>query len=165
MTTLEAIERMQASAEAAKERLAGYGFSLSIETDYMNSVIKPVEDIKKARYITVSLVCGGEGVNPGEEYCISIGAETRLGRVNEGQLAKDIEGFAKIVEETIATLDSYEDKNEGLAFLVAKATEECEKLLAKLKEDEKRNKRVTTVSNIVFWVGVLILFIVALVRQ
>ena len=43
MTILEAIERMQATAEAAKERLACYGFKLSVEVDYMNSLLKPVE--------------------------------------------------------------------------------------------------------------------------
>ena len=165
MTILEAIERMQATAEAAKERLACYGFKLSVEVDYMNSLLKPVETPQKAKFITVSLVCTGEGVKPGEEYCMSIGTETRLGRVSENQLNRDIEGFKKMVDDTVTTLDSYEDKNEGLAFLVAKATEECEKLLTKLKEDEKRNKRVTIVSNVVFWVGVLILFVVALLRQ
>lgn len=165
MTILEAIERMQSAAGAAKERLAKFGFSTSVETDYMNNAFKTVTEQKKAKYITVSVVIGGGQVEAGDEYCISIGAEVRFSRVNENQLEQDIILFNKSVDDAIELIDSYEDKGEGLAALVAKANEECIELMQRLKEEEKRNKRVTTVSNIVFWIGILVLFVVALLRQ
>ena len=44
MTIQEAIEKMQATVEASKEKLADNGFTMSVETDYMNAMLANVED-------------------------------------------------------------------------------------------------------------------------
>ena len=164
MTVSEAIAKMQAVVEASKERLDGCGFTMSVETDYMNGMLKSVEDVNKARYVTVSLVVSAEGVKEGEEYCMSLGADIRGKRINENQLNEDISGYEKMVSEAVEVLDGYENKNEGLAYLTAKASEEYEKLVAKIEEEQKKSRKISMIGNIIFIVGIALLFIVAFLR-
>ncbi len=155
---------MQSTVEAAMARLEGNGFVMSVETDYMNAMLKSVEDTKKAKYVTVSVVIGSEGCKEGDEYCMSLGAMLSRKGVNEEQLDKDIESFGKMVDEAVETLAKYEDKNEGLAYLTAKASAEYEEMVAKMEEEQKRSRRLSMISNIIFIVGIALLFIVALLR-
>ena len=67
MTVTEAIGKMQEAVAAAKDRLEGNGFIMSVETDYMNAMLRSVPDVNKAKYVTVSLVVGKEGGKEGEE--------------------------------------------------------------------------------------------------
>ena len=164
MTINEAVNKMQSIVADAKERLEGNGFVMSIETDYMNAMLRSVPNIDKARYVTVSLVVGKEGGKEGEEYCMSLGAAIARKSVDEEQLAKDIESYEKMVNEAVETLAGYEDKNEGLDYLTKKASEEYEKLLAKIREEQKKSRRVSMIINAVFIVGMVLLFIVALLK-
>ena len=164
MTVNEAISKMQATVEAAKERLEGNGFVMSVETDYMNAMLRSVPDAAKAKYVTLSLVVGKEGGKEGDEYCMSLGAAIARKSVDEVQLDKDIENYEKMVSEAIETLEGYEDKNEGLDYLTKKASEEYEKLLAKINEDQKKSRRVTMIINAVFIALMFLLLIVAALK-
>ena len=77
MTVSEAIAKMQATVDASREKLEGNGFVMSVETDYMNGMLRTVDTPERARYVTVSLVVSAEGVAEGEEYCMSLGADIR----------------------------------------------------------------------------------------
>lgn len=164
MTIQEAIEKMQATVEASKEKLSDNGFTMSVETDYMNAMLANVEDPKKAKYVTVSLVIGSDDTKEGEEYCMSLGADIRTKSVNEEQLGKDIESYNKMVDDAVEVLAGYENKQEGLAHLTAKASEEYEKLLAKIEEEQKKSRRIAMIGNIAFIVGIALLFIVAFLK-
>ena len=145
-------------------KLDGNGFIMLVETDYMNQMFKSVEDESKAKCVTVSLVISSENVKEGDEYCMSLGAMITRKGVDEAQLYKDIEGYRKMVDEALEVLAGYEKKDEGLAYLTAKANEEYEQLMAKITEDQKKNRRLAMISNIVFVVGIVLLFLVAFLR-
>jgi hypothetical protein len=164
MTVTEAISKMQATVAASMEKLDGNGFVMSVETDYMNAMLRSVPDVSKAKYVTVSLVVGKEDGNEGEEYCMSLGAEIVRKSVNDEQLEKDIANYENMVNEAIETISGYEDKNEGLDLLTKRASEEYEKLMAKIKEDQKKTQRVTMIINTVFILGITLLFIVAILK-
>ena len=161
MTVIEAIEKMQAAVSSSRERLEGNGFTLSVETDYMNRMFKSVEDVQKAKYITVSLVVSDESTAEGEEYCMSLGAEIRGGKIDGERLDEDIQNYLKMVDDAAALLAGYENKTEGLAELTRRAGEEYEKLVARIEEDNKKSRRLSMISNIIFIVGIVLLFIVA----
>ena len=145
-------------------KLDGNGFIMLVETDYMNQMFNSVEDESKAKCVTVSLVISSENVKEGDEYCMSLGAMITRKGVDEAQLYKDIEGYRKMVDEALEVLSQYEKKDEGLAYLTAKANEEYEQLMAKITEDQKKNRRLAMISNIVFVVGIVLLFLVAFLR-
>ena len=164
MTIIEATERMLSVANAAKERLEGNGFIMSVQTEYMNSMLRTVPDVNKAKYVTVTLVVGAEGCKEGEEYCMSLGAAIFRKSVNDERLAKDIESYEKMVDEAVETLAGYENKNEGLAVLTKKASEEYEKLLAKIDEQQKKSRRVSNIINAVFILGFVLLLMITLLK-
>ena len=162
MTVNEAISNMQEVALASQERLSKYGFVTSVQTDYMNAFYKTIEGPEKARFVTVSLVVGKQGGVEGEEYCMSLGAEVVRKAINDERLAEDSANFVRMVDEAIETLEQYENKDEGLDVLLAKANEEYEKFLAKMEEERKKSRKLSMISNIVFIVGIAIIFIIAL---
>ena len=161
MTVSEAIAKMQSTVEASKEKFEACGFVMSVETDYMNGMFKSVEDIKKARYVTVSLVVSAEGIAEGEEYCMSLGAEIRGRQIDENRLDEDILNYHKMVDEAAELLEGYENKKDGLDALIKKASEEYAKLVARIEEDNKKRRRLSMISNVIFIVGIALLFIVA----
>ena len=161
MTVNEAVSKMQAIVESAKERLEGNGFVMSVETDYMNYMLRPVQDEKKARYVTVALIVGKEGGEKGEEYCMSLGAMITKKGIDDATLETNMAQYETMVNETVETLQGYEDKNEGLDFLTAKANEEYKKLIAKMEEDRKKSLRMSLITNVVFIVGIVLLFMFA----
>ena len=164
MTVNEAIEKMQAIVEASKQKLTDNGFTMSVETDYMNGMLVSVNDLKKAKYVTVSLVISAEGTPEGEEYCMSLGADIRSKNVNESQLDKDIKSYQKMVDDAVDILSGYENKNEGLASLTAKASEEYAQLLAKIEEEQKKSRRISLIINIVFIAGFALLLLLAFLK-
>lgn len=164
MTVSEAIAKMQATVEGSKAKLEGNGFVMSVETDYMNGSFKTVQDVKKAKFVTVSLVIGAAGTDEGEEYCMSLGADIRSKNVNEKQLEEDIAHYLKMVDDAAEVLEGYEDKLEGLNVLTKKASEEFEKLVAKIEEEQKKSRRISMIGNIVFIIGIALLFIIAFLR-
>lgn len=164
MTVSEAIAKMQATVEASREKLEGNGFVMSVETDYMNGMLRTVDTPERARYVTVSLVVSAEGVAEGEEYCMSLGADIRRKKVDETQLDKDIQNYLTMVDEAAEVIANYEDKTEGLAHLTKKASEEYEKLVAKIEEEQKKSRKVALIGNIIFIVGIALLFIVTFLR-
>ena len=165
MTLNETICRMQEVVSAAKEKLEGNGFTMSVETDYMDKMLRTVSGTKGARYVTVSLVVGAEGLEEGDEYCMSLGADISRKGINAEQLEKDIENYERMVDEAAEVLKGYENKTEGLAFLTKKAGEEYEKLLKKIEEEQRKNQRMSMIINSVFIVGIIILFMVAMLTR
>lgn len=164
MTLKDAVVKMQDAVNASMSRLEGNGFLMSVETDYMNRSLKSVEDMRKAKCVTVSLVINTKDGKKGEEYCMSLGAMVTSRGIDEKQLDSDIEGYNKMVDEAIDTLAYYENKGEGLAFLTKKANEEYERFMKEIEEGQKKNKRLATISNIVFFIGIALLFIYAMTR-
>ena len=88
---------------------------------------------------------------------------TRISRTT-ARLDKDIENYGNMVNEALETLAEYEDKNEGLDSLTKKASEEYEKLLAKINEDQKKSRKVTMIINAVFISLMVLLFILTLLK-
>lgn len=155
---------MQATVAEAKERLEGNGFTMSTETEYMNAMLKGVTDINRAKFVTIALVISAEGIAEGDEYCMSLGAQLSRGGTDEERLAKDIENFNKMVDEAIAVLEGYDDKTKGLCALTAKANEEYEKLLVKIKEEQDKSRRISRIINIVVIAGIALLFILTMFK-
>lgn len=164
MTLSDAVKKMQSAVTASMQRLEGNGFVMSVETDYMNNMFASVDDPAKAKCVTVSLVVASKNGKEGEEYCMSLGAMITRRGVDEAQLDKDIEGYDKMVDEAIDTLAYYDNKDEGLAYLTAKASEEYEKMMKEIEEGQRKNRRLAMISNIVFIVGIALLFIIAFLR-
>lgn len=165
MTLNETISRMQEVVTAAKDKLEGNGFKMSVETDYMDRSLRTVNDVKKAKYVTVSLVIGAEGLEEGDEYCMSLGADISKKGINSEQLEKDIVNYGTMVDEAVKTLEGFENKTEGLALLTKKAGEEYEKLLKKIEEEQQKSRRLSMIINTVFIVGLVILFMVAMLTR
>ena len=164
MLATDAISKMQATVTEAMSRLDGNGFVMSVEIDYMNQMLNSVEDTAKAKYVTVSLVVASKDCKKGDEYCMSLGAMIVHGKIDDAQLERDIEGFGKMVNEALEVLEKYENKDEGLAYLTAKANEEYEQLVKKMEDERAKNKRLAMIGNIVFIVGIALLFIVAFLK-
>ena len=162
MKLSEAIERMTEVAEAAMERLARFGLNMKVEVDYMNAFFKTVEKPEKAKYATVSLVMTTEGVKEGDEYCISLGVDIKRGNVDDAQLAEDSKKYEEMAMECERVLDSHETVLEGLTVLTERATAECEKLMAEIEEEQKKSRKIAMIGNIVFILGIAILFLVAI---
>ena len=164
MITAEAIIKMQNAVSEAMKKLDGNGFDLSVETEYLNRTLQGVEDISKAKYVTVSLVVASKDSKEGEEYCMSLGAMITRRGIDDSELEKNIDGFGKMVDEALAMLEKYDNKDEGLAYLTEKASEEYKKLVEKMEEEQKKNRKLSMISNIVFILGIALLFIVAVLR-
>ena len=164
MILTEAVNKMQSTVESAMTRLDGNGFVMSVETDYMNQTFQSVSDPKKAKCVTVSLVVNTKDGKEGEEYCMSLGAMITRRGIDEEQLDKDIEGYNKMVDEALDTLAYYDNKDEGLAYLTKKASEEYEKFMKEIEEGQKKGRRLAMITNIVFILGITLLFIIALLR-
>ena len=62
------------------------------------------------------------------------------------------------------TLAYYDNKDEGLAYLTKKASEEYEKFMKEIEEGQKKGRRLAMITNIVFILGITLLFIIALLR-
>ena len=165
MTLTEAIKKMQDVVEAAKADLEGNGFTMSVETDFMDASLRTLPDSKRAKYVTVSLVIGAEGIEAGDEYCMSLGADISKKGMSEEQLDKDIENYKTMVAEAKKTLAGYDNKTEGLAYLTRKAGEEYEKLMKKIEEAQMKNRKMSMIINSVFIVGLVILFLVAMLTK
>lgn len=164
MTLTEAVASMQTVVTAAKDRLEGNGFVMSVETDYMDRFFQSVSDLRKARCVTVSLVVSTKDGKKGEEYCMSLGAMITKRGVDEAQLLKDMEGYVKMVDEAIDTLAYYQNKDEGLAYLTKKAGEEYEKLMKEIEEGQKKSRRLSMITNIAFILGFILLLFFAMLR-
>ena len=164
MTVQEALTQMNEIVGAAKERLEGNGFVMSIKTFFYDGMFRTLPDEKKARYATVTLIVSKEGGKEGEEYCLSLGVAIFRNTANGKRLQGDIEIFQRYVDDTVETLAGFEDKNEGLDHLTAKAEEEYEERLANAKEQQAKNHKSTTIFNIIF-VAVFILLVFFITRK
>ena len=164
MILSEAISKMQGTVASAMERLEGNGFVMSVETDYMNQMLRSVDSAAKAKYVTVSLVVSTKDGKEGEEYCMSLGAMIARGGIDEGQLERDIASFNEMVDEAVEVLAKYEDKNEGHAYLTAKASEEYDKLLKKIDEEHKANRKRSMIINLAFIIGLALLLVISFLK-
>ena len=157
----EATDKMMAVAEAAAEKFRADGLIAKVEVGYMNAFLAMITDPKKARFITVSVVISTEHIEIGEEYCLSVGAEIRGGKVDDAQLEKDLAEFEGIINETAERLSSFENKSVGVTTLAEEANAEYDKLVEKLREDQKKQKVVSAIGMALFLVGIVIIFVVA----
>ena len=164
MTVQEALTQMNEIVGAAKDRLEGNGFVMSIKTFFYDGMFRTLPDEKKARYATVTLVVSKEDGKEGEEYCLSLGVAILKNNANGKRLMGDIEIFQRYVDDTVETLAGFEDKNEGLDHLTAKAEQEYEERMTQAKEQHTKNNRATTIFNIIF-VAVFILLVFLITRK
>ena len=164
MTVTEALTHMNEVVGAAKERLEGNGFVMSIQTFFYDAMLRPIPTEKKARYATVTLIVNKEGGKEGEEYCLSLGVAILGKKANAKRLARDTELFQRYIDEAVETLEGFEDKNAGLDHLTAKAEEEYAERMEKAQEQQKKNSRSATVYNIIF-VVIFILIVYLITRK
>lgn len=161
MLVSAAIERMRAVATDAADRLTSLGYIASVEVDYMNSFLQTVESEKRAKFITVSVVISSAETPKGDEYCLSLGAEVRGGKVDDAQLEGDITDFTKMVTDSVDRLSAYESKADGVGALAAEANKEYEALVARLHEDQKKQRMLSALGLVLVIIGVVVLFVVA----
>lgn len=164
MTVQEALTQMNEIVGAAKDRLEGNGFVMSIKTFFYDAFLRTLPDEKKARYATVTLIVNKQDGKEGEEYCLSLGVAILKNNANSKRLMGDIEIFQRYVDDTVETLAGFEDKNEGLDHLTAKAEQEYEERMTQAKEQHTKNNRATTIFNIIF-VAVFILLVFLITRK
>lgn len=164
MTVQEALTQMNEIVGAAKDRLEGNGFVMSIKTFFYDAMLRTLPDEKKARYATVTLIVNKQDGKEGEEYCLSLGVAILKNNANSKRLMGDIEIFQRYVDDTVETLAGFEDKNEGLDHLTAKAEEEYNERMEQAKEQHTKNNRATTIFNIIF-VAVFILLVFLITRK
>lgn len=156
---------MTDAAKAVKERLSRFGLDMKIEVDYMNGFFRSMDNPERARYATVSLVMTTEGIKEGDEYCLSLGADIKRGNVDDSRLAEDIVKFEEFAAECERTLEENETALDGLTVLTEKANLEYEKLLAEIDEEQKKSRKISLIGNIVFIVGIAVLFLVAILSR
>lgn len=164
MTVQEALTKMHEVVDAARERLEGNGFTMTVTTVFMDSMFRILPDENKARYARVSLLINKEGGQEGEEYCLSIGAALLRNKANEARLMNDIELYQHLVDDTVETLAQYEDKNEGFAVLTKKAEEECEQYKEKILEQQKKARKSSMIFNVVL-IGVFLIILFLMTRN
>lgn len=157
----EAKDKMIALAKAAAERFRADGLIAKVEVGYMNGFLAMITDEKRAKFITVSVVITTEHIEIGEEYCLSVGAEIRGGKVDDAQLEKDLAEFEGIIDETAERLSGYENKSVGVTTLAEEANAEYDKLVEKLRDDQKKQRVISAIGMALFIVGIVILFVVA----
>lgn len=150
MTVQEALTQMHEVVGAAKERLEGNGFVMSIQTFYYDAMLRVIPNEKRARFATVTLIVNKADGKEGEEYCLSLGVAILGKKANAKRLAKDTELFQRYVDEAVETLAGFEDKNAGLDNLTARAEEEYAERMAQAKEQKSKNNWITTAFNVVF---------------
>lgn len=156
-----AIEKMLATAGVAAEKIRAIGLSAAVEKSYMNPLLQTVDNPKKAKYITVSVVISAPETKAGEEYCLSVGAEMRGGRVDEDLLEKDLSTLNNMIDETIDRLSTFDNKGEGVATLANEAEEEYRALVDKLSADQKKQRIISAIGLALVFIGIIILFTVA----
>lgn len=164
MTVTEALTHMNEVVGAAKERLEGNGFVMTMQTFFYDAMLRSIPDEKRARFATVTLIVNKEGGKEGEEYCLSLGVAILGKKANAKRLARDTELFQRYIDEAVETLAGFEDKNAGLDHLTAKAEEEYTARMEQAKEQKSKNNWITTAFNIVFF-AVFILIIFLLTRK
>ena len=88
MTVQEALTQMHEVVGAAKERLEGNGFVMSIQTFYYDAMLRVIPNEKRARFATVTLIVNKVDGKEGEEYCLSLGVAILGKKANAKRLAK-----------------------------------------------------------------------------
>lgn len=140
MNYKEALERMTEAVSKCGEGFDTLGVTAKLEYDYMDRIMKSVDSPEKAKYLTVTLVLRTESTPENEEYCLSLGAEVKNGRVNEDILERDIESFEALVSDTKLKIPEYDSSEIAIRELANQASEEFKLLVQKIKDDEKKQK-------------------------
>ena len=156
-----AIEKALAVAESAAERIRGTGLFASVEQSFMTALLQTTDNPKRAKFITVSLVISAEDTKKGDEYCLSVGLEIRGGRVDDGQLERDLGSFEEMVSETLERLSEFESNGAAVTALAGEAQAEYDKLVERLSADQKKQRIISAIGLSLMFIGILILFIVA----
>ena len=152
--------KMTEIAEGAAERLRALGVEATVEFDYMDGMLRSVEPGKRVRYLTVSVIIAAEGIAKGEEYCLSLGAMLRRGEIDEEMLTRDSDKFNEMINDTVKRLEGAESVTEVIKQMTTEAEAECEKLLEKLEADNKRNRRISTISSVVIFVIIIAVYVI-----
>lgn len=161
MTVDAAIARMTEVADLATERLSALGYTATVELDFMNGMLRTVEDKSRAKFITATVVITSPDTPKGDEYCLSLGTEIRGGKVDGDQLERDIVEYGKMVDGSVERLSKFESKAEGVSALAEEASKEYEALVERLNADQKKQRVISTVGMLLVLVGVILLFVVA----
>ena len=161
MTVNEALRRMRARIEEAVSRLSPFGVELARETEYMNSLYKPTEDEKRARFISVSVIISAEGLKDEDVYYLTLSAEIKRGQVNEELLQKSENEFERYLSDAEKRLGEAENPAAALAELSAEANAEWTEMLGKLETAKKRATVVNIVGGALMLIGIVILILLA----
>ena len=157
----EALVFMEDKLDEQLARFDGYDVKIKRERRYLNSLFREIDKPEKAKFATVTLIFGAEGLEEEKEYCLSVSAEIKRGRVNEEKLNHSAEEFKKYVDKTLAALSSNESAAEALSSLSEEATAEYEKLLEELNQAREKEQKIGAIGTVLVLFGIAILFAVA----
>ena len=162
MTLDEALVLMNQKVDELLPLLDISGIKVTRETGFLNSLFMTAKNPKRAKFATVTLTLSAEGVEEENEYCISLTAEVKFGKVNEEKLALSFSEFEKYVKETAERLNAEGDATKTVLALSKEANAEYEKLLAELENARKKSQKISAIGTVLVVVGIMILFAVAL---
>ncbi len=156
MNYKETLDRMTEVVKECQEGFDTLGIVTRLEYDYMDRVMKSIESPERAKYLTVTLVLTTDNTPEGEEYCLSLGAEVKNGKVDEDALDRDIENFRTLVSNTKRRVGDYDSSEAAIREMANEASDEFKQLVEKIKEDEKKQK-LTSIIGIVCVIAIFVI--------
>lgn len=162
MTVNEALILMNEKADKAEKSLKNLGITVTRETRFMNSVFRERESTKGAKYASVTLYLGGEGISEEDTLCLSVTAEIKRGTVDAEKLETSFTEFDKYVSGIQEKINNGQSPTDTVLEYSKAANEEYQELLGRLNEMKAKQQKVSAIGTVVFIIGIFILFAVAL---
>lgn len=150
---------LTAAVTAAKERLDALDVITSTEIAYMDVWMRTITDPLKAKYVTVSLVISADGIDSGDEYCLSVGAKVSKKNAEKGLIERDIKEFDNLVDEAVEKISGAERAADAVNELANAASNEFDDLVTKIQASEKK-QRLYSLIGIVAILAVFAIFVV-----
>ena len=144
MNLNEALKVMHERADMLADKFTAAGVTVTKEQKYLSPVFAELENEKRAKYVIVSLTLSAPGLEEEYEYCLSIGTDLRRGRINMEKLEKSLDEFTYYAESALGRITDENNVKETLYKLSAEANEEHEKLIAELRESQKKWQKLNT---------------------
>ena len=157
MKAIEAYNIIKEEVEGSFSLFDGLGLYLSTENEACERKLKPALSIDRASTISSTLTIGADGMSEDDYYCIYLGINVRRGEVNDEELSKALAAFRATAEKTAEAIKEQESPAVALAELGRIADEEFKKIV----EKTKKRSSVTGIGMALFWIGILIIFLVA----
>jgi len=161
MTVNEALELMTAKADERLAELEKTGVTVRKTVEYLNSFFGEAKNPAKAKFVNVTLTLSTEGLDEELEYCISLSAHIKRGKVNEEELSKTVVEFDKCISDTVNKLEYGDSLLGTLKELAEESEKEYEKLLSELEDMTKKQRRNSVIGTFIVIGGILLLVLVA----